>query len=169
MTTPPQTHDEYVQQLIQALEPQVRTLLENGHTLTVRWDCGGDESFVYTQLDGQELPAVYDNTPNLARLLDQYLTERLDLPSAGEFSMQGTGRIFQEGAEVVIEYESRATGDNSWMEDLSDEELAEMGYTRPVPAEGDEDDDASTYPPDEEMSAEYTGRQVLFKAIPDSQ
>ena len=163
MATPPTSLEEYQRQLTQALEPQVRALLGNGHALTVRWDCGGDESFVYTQLDGQELPVNFNDPHDLSHQLDQYLTMKLNLPSAGEFSMEGTGRIFQEGPEVIIEYQSEAFGDDSWMEDLSDEELAEMGYTRPEPAASEDEGDAQTYSYDEGTSQEYSGRQVLFK------
>lgn len=141
-------------------EVLIAQTLQAGHLLTVRWECGGDEGFVYTEIDGQEIEAGYNNEKDLAYLLEQYLTERLNLPSAGEFSMEGTGRIFQEGPDVIIDYQSQAFTDESWMEDMSDEELAEIGYTRPEPSSSD--DDATSYPPDEGMSDEYTGRQVLF-------
>lgn len=146
-------------------ETELLSTLQAGHQLTVRWDCGGDESFVYTQLDGEELEANYSRSNDLPSLLDQYLTERLELPGAGEFSMEGTGRIFQEGQEVVIEYQSQAFADTSWMDDMSDEELTAIGYTRPVPAAEHADDNEEeypSYPPDPEMSDAYSGRLVLF-------
>ena len=103
-------------------------------------------------------------------LLDRYLTDLLQLPDAGEFQMQGTGRIYQEGAAVLIEYQSRA-----WVywEDfgLTDEELRELGVELPAPptapteaappeaaeAPGEHGDNF-----DQDMSDEYSGRRVLF-------
>ena len=139
------------------VEQQIAQTLQAGHTLTVRWDCGGDESFVYTAIDGQELDTDYGNDQNLAYLLDGYLTERLNLPDAGDFSMRGVGRIFQENQEVIIDYQSEWWADDSWMDDLSDEELAEIGCTRPAPADENKNEE-----PAYESAAEYSGRLVLF-------
>lgn len=146
------------------VQQQIAALLQAGHTLTVRWDCGGDESWVYTSLNGQELDSDYGNDNDLAYLLDRYLTDLLDLPDAGDFSMKGTGRIFQDGQAVLIECESTAFADTSWMDEMSDEELADIGYTRPEPAEGanDEAEANDSYSPDPEMSNAYTGSRVLF-------
>lgn len=169
------------------VEQQIAQTLQAGHALSVRWDCGGDESFVYTQLDGQEIRADYGNSNDLAYLLDQYLTDLLQLPDAGEFAMEGTGRIFREGPAVLIEYQSRAM---VYWEDfgLTDEELRELGVELPdrpalptdseAPALGtaptgaeesqeeadkigeEEEEDAGTF--DQDMSDEYSGRRVLF-------
>ena len=107
------------------VQQQIADLLQAGHTLAVRWDCGGDESFVYTEVDGQEIRADYGNDADLAYLLDRYLTELLELPDAGDFQMEGTGRIFREGPEVIIEYQSVFTDDGSDL--LTDEEWREIG------------------------------------------
>ena len=139
------------------VEQHIAHTLQAGHALTVRWDCGGDESFVYTAVDGQELDADYGNDQDLAYLLDGYLTEQLNLPSAGDFSMRGNGRIFQEGQEVIIDYQSESWADSSWMDDLSDEELVEIGCTRPVPTDEQESEE-----PAYETDADYSGRLVLF-------
>lgn len=116
------------------VENQIAQLLRQGQVLTVRWDCGGDESFVTTEVDGVEQEANYRDTQNFAVLLDRYITETLDLPDVGEFSMQGTGRIFQEGQEVILDYESRATtywddDDDSWKDEFTVEQLADMGLS----------------------------------------
>ena len=148
---------------LKPIESQILTVLQAGRALTVRWDCGGDESFVYTEVDGAEQPFDFQNqTTDFAFGMDRYLTDLLELPSAGEFEMRGTGRIFQEGAAVVIDYQSEAFADDSWMADLSDEQLEEMGYTRPAPPDPAAADDVS-YPPDPSMSDEYSGRRVLFQ------
>ncbi|MDQ2770489.1 MAG: hypothetical protein M3Y54_08320 [Bacteroidota bacterium] len=145
-----------------AAEIEIAKTLQAGHRLTVRWDCGGDESFVYTRLNDQELQTDYEAENDLSFLLDQYLTDRLELPGVGEFSMEGTGRIFLEGADVVIDYQSEAFSDDSWMVEMSDAQLAEMGLTRPEPPSPDAEE-SNNYPPDEGMSEQYTGRMVLFQ------
>ena len=38
----------------QTLKTELTALLQAGHALTVRWDCGGDQSFVTTEIDGQQ-------------------------------------------------------------------------------------------------------------------
>lgn len=116
------------------VENQITQLLQQGQLLTVRWDCGGDESFVTAELNGVEQPANYGDEQDFYVLLDRYITELLDLPDAGEFSMQGTGRIFQEGQEVILDYQSRATtywdnDDDSWKDEFTAEQLADMGVS----------------------------------------
>lgn len=116
------------------VENQIAQLLRQGQVLTVRWDCGGDESFVTTEVDGVEQEADYADKQSFTVLLDRYITETLDLPDVGEFSMQGTGRIFQEGQEVILDYESRATtywddDDDSWKDEFTAEQLADMGLS----------------------------------------
>lgn len=160
-----------------SVQQQLANLLQAGHTLTVRWDCGGDESFVTTEVDGQVVDADFENETDFAFSLDRYLTELLELPDAGEFQMQGTGRIYQQGSDVLIEYQSRA---EVYWEDfgLSDEELRELGVELPArPAEGapptttsagpngeahadEENESKPTYDPD--MSAAFSGQRVLF-------
>jgi hypothetical protein len=144
------------------LQQQITSLLQVGHTITVRWDCGGDESFVYTQLDGQEVESDYSNDKDLAYLLDRYLTELLDLPDAGDFHMEGTGRIFQEGQKIVIDYQSVFTeaGDEDL---LTDDEWREMGLDpdewRSEPKAPSTDPAATTAPVNDPF---YSGRKVLF-------
>lgn len=143
------------------VEKQILQTIQQGHALTVRWDCGGDECFVYTELDGVEQRANYSNEQDFPMLLDRYLTDLLELPGAGEFSMEGGGRIFQEGQAILLDYQSQAFADASWMDDMSDEQLADMGYTRPNPAVADDSEEAG-YPPDPDMSEQYSGQRVLF-------
>jgi hypothetical protein len=177
------------------VENQLAQLLQQGQVLSVRWDCGGDESFVTAELNGIEQVANYGDEQDFYVLLDRYITELLDLPDVGEFSMQGTGRIFQEGQEVILEYQSRATtywddDDDSWKDEFTAEQLADMGLTpresdsTPTDAsaatksslltnkgeavsdpasladEADDDEPEGTYDPD--MSEDYSGRRVLF-------
>jgi hypothetical protein len=142
------------------VQQQLADLLQAGHALTVRWDCGGDESFVTTELDGTEVQADYSNDADFAVLLDRYLTELLDLPDAGDFHMEGTGRIFLDEVEVVIEYQSVFTDDGTDL--LTDEEWREMGL--------DPDEwrsEAKAHAADGTMAEpqpdpSYSGRRVLF-------
>jgi hypothetical protein len=115
----------------------------------VRWDCGGDESFVTAEINGVEQEANYRDAQNFAVLLDRYITETLDLPDVGEFSMQGTGRIFQEGQEVILNYESRATtywddDDDSWKDEFTAEQLADIGLSPRESAPPSADESAAT-------------------------
>lgn len=155
---------------MQPIELQIITLLQAGRVITVNWDCGGDEGFVYTQIDGLEQQANFDDPNDFPYGLDQYLTAELELPDVGEFELHGKGRIFQEDKEVVIEYESEYTDydDGEWMADFNDEQLAEMGYSRPAPADPQAaavESEAPGMQVDTEMSEEYSGRLVLFKLV----
>jgi len=142
------------------VQQQMADLLQAGHVLTVRWNCGGDESFVTAELDGAEVRADYDKDADFVVLLDSYLTELLALPDAGDFSMEGTGRIFREEADIVMEYESVFTDDGAGL--LSDEEWREMGLDPDEwrsEAKAPAADDAPAEP---QPDPTYSGRRVLF-------
>lgn len=140
-------------------------LLQEGHRVTVHWDCGGDESFVYTSIDGQEQESTYE-AGDFAYEVEQLLTEELQLPDAGEFSMTGDGAFFLEGRNVGLQYQSAAdVYDDELPDDYTDEQLAEMGLERPAPK--DEAPEAAPAAAAEEesswMSEEYSGRRILFE------
>jgi hypothetical protein len=167
-------HLIFIMPALQPIEKQISELLQNGCSLTVSWHCGGDESFVETALDGQQQEFNYADANDLATLMDRYLTDLLELPDVGEFDMDGNGRIFCDGKEVVIEYQSVANTywDENWKDEFTDEELLAMGVELPErqapenPTSTSEstsdtpDETNDTYDPD--MSAEYSGRRVLF-------
>ena len=173
-----------------SLPGQLLALLQAGRTLTVRWDCGGDDYMVTTLLDGVEQPydlgadyydyltfrsdeyeAYLSRITSLPVLLGDFVAKLLGLPSVGEFHMQGGGRIFLEGNAIMLDFQSDATAwDDGWAPDnqlpeyyLSADELAGLfperlvemaawaGMARP-PADH----------PDPQMSADYSGREVLF-------
>ena len=174
------------------VQRQIADLLQAGHTLTVRWDCGGDESFVYTQVDDKEVKANYLDDNDLHVLMNEYITEILDLPAAGDFSMQGTGHIFQEGKEIIISYQSQAT--TYWEDDdyrksylnLTAEQKAHvrqlLGFSpfedepkalesnsllnkenTSVESNASEDEDSKQEGAyDPNMSDDYSGRRILF-------
>ncbi|MGI4869924.1 MAG: hypothetical protein ACRYFX_01965 [Janthinobacterium lividum] len=156
----------------QVLKQGIVALLQAGHALTVRWDCGGDQSIVTTEVDGQEADTDYNDPHNLPVLLDRYLTDLLQLPDVGDFAMQGSGRIFLDATSVVIEYQSDYTDYTDPNEyGLSDEEWRAMGMEPPARPAADEAPatpaNAETASPaattfDQDMSDEYSGRRVLF-------
>lgn len=168
------------------VQRQITDLLHAGHTLTVRWDCGGDESFVYTQVDDKEVKANYLDDNDLHVLMNEYITEILDLPAAGDFSVQGTGHIFQEGKEIIISYQSQATtyweDDDYWKSYLTAEQKAHLRQLlglspleeEPVASKSNNENASAksgiskdehsqqegTYNPN--MSDDYSGRRILF-------
>jgi hypothetical protein len=152
------------------VQQQLAALLTTNHLLTVRWDCGGDQSFVTTEIDGQEAAADYHDPTNLPVLLDQYLTDLLELPEVGDFEMQGRGRIFLDGATVLLDYQSDYRDYNDPNDYLSAEEWRELGvepFAQPAaeetPKAQEETPNASTTTFDQDMSADYSGRRVLFQ------
>ncbi|MBO0359229.1 hypothetical protein J0X19_14805 [Hymenobacter sp. BT186] len=149
-------------------------LLRAGHTVTVRWDCGGDESFVYTSVDGQEVESEYEEENDFAYGVEELVTNALSLPSAGEFSMTGNGQFYQENDGVGLEYISDAEVEEEDLEyfyrGFTDQQLADMGIERPARKEEEEqesDEEENEEEPkmlrDEEMSKEYSGRRILFQ------
>jgi hypothetical protein len=130
-------------------------LLRAGHAVTVRWDCGGDESFVYTSVDSEEVEYKYtsDGGEDFAYGIDQFLTTKLKLPDAGEFSLNGSGTIALQGLEIVLTCRSEA-------QLLSEEEQREMGVPEEYlpSANGQTDEEAAR-----EWADEYSGRIVLFE------
>lgn len=142
------------------VQKQIADLLQAGHTLAVHWDCGGDESFVTTEVDGAEVRADYDNDADFAMLLDRYLTELLDLPDAGDFHMEGNGRIFREEASVVIEYESVFTDDGSDL--MTADEWREMGLDPAELLSEAKEPAAEGETTESQSDPFYSGRRVLF-------
>lgn len=100
------------------LQQQLKQLLQEGKTITVSWDCGGDEAFAYIQINGQQLE--FGNP--LAEAMDMFLINRLDLPSAGEFTLQGGGTITLKEGEIWLNYASES---QVYWEEEEYEELVE--------------------------------------------
>lgn len=74
--------------------------LNANRKVTVRWDCGGDEAFVYPSIDGEEV----DSMDEIHEEFEYFLIEKLEIPDAGEFTMKGKGTIFIEHGKIVIEH-----------------------------------------------------------------
>jgi len=173
------------------LKRQLAALLAAGRHLAVRWDCGGDEHFVTTLLDGEVQEFDYgpgfrewqdsqwlagnnaadshnflSQITNLSVLLNDYLSGLLGLPSVGEFSMNGTGHIFLEGNTIVIDYQSEAV---CWdYEPGPDENWPDELYLTAEEMVELERPPSKTgkveHPPkpDLQMSAAYSGRTTMF-------
>lgn len=173
-----------------SLPAQLMTLLQAGHALTVRWDCGSDDHMVTIQVDGveqgfdfgedydwwrfaeqEEYEQYLSRVTNLPLLLSSFLAEYLRLPSVGDFRMQGGGEILLDGQHIVIDFQSDATSwDEGWAPDdwlpeyyLSTDELAELFPERltKLAAWSGMARQAASYP-DPQLSADYSGREVLF-------
>jgi hypothetical protein len=139
------------------LEARVRTLLQTGHTLAVRWDCGNDESLLFVDLDGAELPFNYRDPHDLADNLCDYLLGLLELPGVGSFELRGGGPIVLENNQLILTYQSEFVDfEGEWLDALTDEQRAALVVH---PATGQE-------PPgmiDPDLSEDYSGQQVLFE------
>ncbi len=134
------------------LEARVRALLQAGHTLAVRWDCGNDESLLYIDLDGTELPFNYRDPYDLADSLCDYLLGLLELPGVGAFELRGGGRMVLEEEAVVLHYQSEFVDyEGDWLDELSEEQKAALNAG------------TASVSIDPELSEEYSGQQVLFE------
>ena len=91
--------------------------LNANRKVTVKWDCGGDESFVYPYIDGVEVG--YDD--EIHDVFEQFLIAELDIPDAGEFSLQGQGTIFIEDGKIVIEHSAEGTATIDYDEETEQE------------------------------------------------
>jgi hypothetical protein len=133
------------------LSSRISALLQSGHALAVRWDCGNDESILFIDLDGAELPFDYADANDLAGNLCDYLLDLLELPGIGAFELRGGGRIVLENEEIILHYKSEFVDyEGDWVNELSEEQEAAL------------DAGTANAPIDPELSEEYSGRQVLF-------
>ena len=102
------------------IKSEIMSLLNSGKEIDIKWDCGGDEAILSFFINDKQIS--YDN--KLVEMLDIYLINHLALPSAGEFAMEGGGKIILENNQVFIEYYSEV----SYAEGVEEEEdLTAMG------------------------------------------
>jgi len=133
---------EHQQQLLDtetALRTWLPQLLKEKGELAVSWECGGDEAII-TFEDGRNsgLKEAFDD-------LEDYLYHKLELPSAGEFQMNGGGHVYMKDDAVKVKYSSVYT------------EL--LDYNAELEKE--------IYGEEEEMP-DYSGDVVLFRISPVS-
>ena len=91
--------------------------LNEGKKITVKWDCGGDEAFVYPSIDGVEI----DYQDEIHEEFEFFLIEKLEIPDAGEFSLEGKGVIFIEDGNIVIEHSAEGRFVTDYDEDKKEE------------------------------------------------
>lgn len=109
--------DQMIQYLkMKNLESKIKEVLESGNKLTLRWDCGGDEAIISSFINGTPM----DYQDELAEELDLYLINFLELPSAGEFSMEGTGEVIYEDGNIYLICESIMHGYADYSEEGED-------------------------------------------------
>lgn len=95
------------------LKEELIQLIKSSKSLTVKWDCGGDQAIITTYVDGKEM----DYSNKLAEKLHIYLINYLDLPDVGEFELEGEGTLMEDQGAVYIEYESIMKGYMDYGED----------------------------------------------------
>lgn len=94
---------EHRQRLLEA-ETRLRSwlipLLREKSNLAVSWECGNDEAIITFE------KGVLPDHKEAVDDLEDYLYHKLELPSAGEFTMNGDGNLYMEDGRVKIKYNS---------------------------------------------------------------
>jgi hypothetical protein len=81
------------------LKNWILALLKQKGTLSFSWESGGDEAFV-TFADRT------DADEEKFQDMEEYIVNKLDIPDAGEFQMNGNGKIYIENNLVRVKYSS---------------------------------------------------------------
>lgn len=118
------------------LRTSILKALEAGKILSFKWDCGGDEAIISVYLNGEMMS--YHNA--FVEELSFYLFNKLKLPDAGEFVMQGEGKLLLENDILFLEYESKLKGYDDF-----DEEFNHIGWKEV-----------------DEIVPEHSGKIILF-------
>lgn len=91
----------------EAMFTALESLLKSGKSIELKWDCGGDEAFIFPTDACKELSETHKT---LMQALEIHLLNILNLPDAGEFSMTGKGQLSLEDDKIVITFESIMKG-----------------------------------------------------------
>lgn len=81
------------------LKDTLISYIKDKKELTFTWESGNDEAFI----------TFGDTTPENEHYmmeLEEYIMDKLDIPSAGEFSMTGSGSIYLAGNTVKLKHSS---------------------------------------------------------------
>lgn len=110
------------QERMQAAEVRLKdwlvSLLKKEGNLTFSWESGNDEAFVTVKhKEATEEENVED--------LEEYLIDKLEIPDAGEFRMDGRGTIYIEGNFVRAKYSSVMKGVIDYNEETEEEIFSE--------------------------------------------
>lgn len=98
----------------------IGSLNENGK-LHFSWESGNDEAFVTFQ-DKDDM-----NDDNF-EYLEEYIIDKLDIPDAGEFQMNGNGTIYMENNFARVKYSSTMKATIDFNEDTEEEIFSEEEY-----------------------------------------
>ncbi len=164
------------QQTEQRIKETLLQYLDAGKKVTLTWDCGSDEAFVQTSIDGKELSSFVDGEYQqyeFPALLEHFIITELALPSAGEFSLEGKGEIRKENNQLVIVYEAvnLSYEDYQYFEDEDDSTENKNTIQEDQKKEDDNEDKDTDYEEEynsqyvnasPEEYAEYSGKKVLF-------
>jgi len=100
--------------------------LKNGDKITFKWDSGNDEAFVYVSINDKEIEDGNDNFLN--EDIGNMLIIKLDIPDAGEFSIEGKGNIIIKNNKIVAIYSSEIKGMIDYDEENDVEIFSEVEY-----------------------------------------
>lgn len=124
------------------LKTTLESLLKQGDTITLKWDCGGDEALIDIQYNNT-LISETPNAPDWVDALYMHLLNTIQLPSAGEFSMDGKGELLLQDQKILLTCTSYWRG-------YTDYQLREDG------------DYEEIYIDEDEQADEFTGTFELF-------
>ena len=95
----------------------VASVQEKG-TLPFSWESGNDEAFVtFADCNDAESGKFED--------LEEYIIDKLEIPDAGEFQMNGSGVIYIDGNSVKAKYSSVMKGIIDYNEETEEEIYSE--------------------------------------------
>ncbi|RXK61989.1 hypothetical protein ESA94_02950 [Lacibacter luteus] len=81
------------------LKDWISAQVKEKENLSFTWESGNDEAFVtFKDASTEEEDNFFE--------LEQYMIDKLDIPDAGEFEMNGKGNISIENNRVVVKYSS---------------------------------------------------------------
>ncbi len=107
---------------------QLVKLLKEKTEIKFSWESGGDEAF----LTFEDFAAEAQNHENYE--LEDFIIEKLDIPSAGEFSMKGVGILYIADNKVRAKYVSEMKE----VVDYDEEKEEEIYGDEEIKDEGDE-------------------------------
>lgn len=91
--------EERNKQLLAAVESWLAEVVRKHGPLNFHWESGGDEAFVTLENFGEtENEKIHS--------LEEYLILKLDIPDAGEFEMNGEGKLYLKNGAVWAFYQS---------------------------------------------------------------
>ena len=128
------------------LKQKIKDILATGKRIKLEWECGGDEAFLYILIDDKQI-TYKDITDDLEGLieLEIYLMNFLNLPDAGEFSLQGGGKIIEENDNLYLVCEST------------------MSYYEEYDEDSDKNSEPNNPAPAPEIDEEFSGKKELFR------